>query len=81
MHVSCIITKASHVERLSVRSSNLRSVGYDATNSTLEIQFKSGATYQYFGVPITAYQGLMTAASHGAYFDRRIKYTYRYRRV
>lgn len=67
--------------RQPVSSSNLRSVGYDPTTRTLEIEFNSGAAYQYDGVPATVHAGLMGASSHGSYFHQNIKGRYPYRRV
>ena len=61
------------MNRIPVTSSNLSEVGYDRANSTLEISFKKGGTYQYFGVPPHIYEGLMNAASHGHFFDVNIK--------
>ena len=39
------------MERQSVSSSNLASVGYDPNSETLEIEFKGGTIYRYFNVP------------------------------
>ena len=61
------------MERQSVESSNLASVGYDAENEILEIEFNNGGVYQYFDVPENVYEALMNAGSHGQYFDRNIK--------
>ena len=61
------------MKRQSVTSSNLASVGYDAANEILEVEFKHGGVYQYFGVPENEYEELMNASSHGQYFDRNIK--------
>lgn len=61
------------MKRQSVESSNLASVGYDAENEILEVQFKHGGVYQYFDVPENVYEELMNADSHGQYFDRNIK--------
>lgn len=61
------------MERIAVSSSNLASVGYDEANSVLEIEFNHGGVYQYYDVPLSAYEGLMSASSHGTYFDRYIK--------
>jgi len=70
------------MERTPVSSSNLRSVGYDPNEETLEIEFHSGGTYQYYGVPQHRYEGLMSASSKGSYFDAYIKKAgYRYRKV
>jgi len=61
------------MNRQSVESSNLASIGYDAKNEILEVEFKHGGVYQYFDVPENVYQELMDASSHGQYFDRNIK--------
>ena len=70
------------MDRVPVSSSNLRSVGYDPSTSTLEVEFNSRSVYQYYGVPQTVHTGLMQAASHGQYFDRFVKKAgYRYHQV
>ena len=69
------------MERQSVVSSNLKSVGYDLESNTLEIEFQSGAVYQYYGVPLEVYEALMRASSHGKYFHAKIRDRYPYRRV
>ena len=61
------------MNRQSVESSNLASIGYDAENEILEVEFKHGGVYQYFDVPEKIYDELMNASSHGQYFDRNIK--------
>jgi hypothetical protein len=65
------------MERESVRSSNLKSVGYDDTNQILEIEFHHGGVYQYFGVSENVYDELMSANSKGSYFSSNIKNFYR----
>jgi hypothetical protein len=69
------------MKRILVSSSNLHSVGYDESNEVLEIQFRSGGVYQYYGVPRAVYEGLMSASSHGKYFHTYIKKVYRYQCV
>ena len=69
------------MKRQPVESSNLASVGYDASTRTLEIEFNSGRVYQYFNVPPDEYQGLMNADSHGSYFYHNIRDVYRYRKI
>lgn len=69
------------MNRQNVQSSNLRSVGYDAKNQLLEIQFHSGGVYRYFGVPESVYQGLLQAQSKGSYFGNRIRDVYKYKRI
>lgn len=69
------------MERVSVDSSNIASIGFDEDSSTLEIEFHSGAVYQYFDVPFAVYDGLMEAASKGQYLAQFIKGKYRYVKV
>jgi hypothetical protein len=61
------------MQRQMVESSNLRSVGYDAERSLMEVEFKNGSIYQYKGVPQAVYDELMRANSHGQYFNSKIK--------
>ena len=76
---------ASHehtIERTPVRSSALRSVGYDQEQQVLEIEFTNGAVYQYSNVPKSVYEGLMAAESHGRYFHQHVRdESYRYQRM
>jgi hypothetical protein len=69
------------MERTPVTSSDLYSIGYDADSLTLEIEFKKGAVYQYYGVPQEEYQNLMCASSHGSYFNANIRNRYSYMKL
>lgn len=69
------------MKREPVESSNLASVGYDADNKILEIEFNHGGVYQYFDVPQDVYDELMSADSHGKYFVHNIKNNYRYQKI
>jgi hypothetical protein len=65
------------MNRTPVKSSSIRSVGYDDSSSLLEIEFNNGGIYQYLTVPKSAYDSLIAAASKGKYFDQLIKDRYR----
>jgi len=69
------------INRIPVSSSNLHSVGYDSTTETLEIEFHSGGIYQYFGVPSSIHDALMSASSLGGYFAANIKNNYRWQKM
>jgi hypothetical protein len=69
------------MERIRVKSSNLRSIGYDEPIQILEIEFQQGGTYQYFGVSKKIYDNLMKALSHGEYYERFIKNRYRRKKI
>lgn len=69
------------MDRKIVKSSNLKSIGYDQSSNILEIEFLSGGVYQYFKVPSQIYLGLMNATSKGNYFHANIKEKYKYNRI
>ena len=69
------------MERNHVTSSNIRTVGYETDNQILEIEFNSGAVYQYANVPISEYEGLMNADSKGKYFHANIKDRYSFEKL
>lgn len=61
------------MERQSVSSSDVLSVGYEEENQILEVEFVKGGIYQYHGVSIDIYEGLMNAGSKGTYLHQNIK--------
>jgi len=69
------------MQRTTVASSNMASIGYDPDTQTLEIEFMNGSIYQYFDVPLGVFEGLKNASSHGEFFNEQIKGHYRYARV
>lgn len=69
------------MERQKVNSSNIDLIGYDPNSMVLEIAFLSGGTYQYFNVPKSIFEGIMSAASHGSYFHQHVKDKYSYQKV
>ena len=69
------------MERPRVSSSNLYSVGYDATTLKLQVQFHTGRIYEYSNVPEWQHARLMGAISKGSYFDAHIRDKYTTRRI
>jgi hypothetical protein len=70
------------MERISVKSSELRSIGYDESRKILEIEFHHGGVYQYSGVSKKIYDNLMNSvSSHAQYYDRYIKNRYRRNKI
>lgn len=61
------------MERLSVKSRILRSVGYNESTKILEIEFSSGFVYQFFSVPPKVYADLMKSDAIGKYFSEKIR--------
>jgi molecular chaperone DnaJ len=72
---------SSQTVRRPVSSSNLRSVGYDQRGMVLEIEFLNGSVYQYFAVPLTAYESLMSSPSKGRFFNQYIQPRFPFQRV
>lgn len=66
----------AEIEKIPVSSSNLLSVRYDPRHETLEIEFKSGQTWAYFGVARETYTALMMTSSKGSFFHKHIKGQY-----
>ena len=67
------------MERTSVQSSNVASIGYDRNSSTLEVEFLNGSVYQYYAVSEELFDGLLSAPSKGSFLDQYVKkagYTY-----
>lgn len=66
------------MQREPVDSSAITSVGYDPDSETLEIEFKSGGVYQYYGVPPDEHAALVNADTIGGYFSANIRDGYSY---
>lgn len=63
-----------------VQSSLLISIAY-SLESTLELEFRSGAVYRYFQVPRAVAAAFLAAESKGAFFNRHVRNHFRYRRL
>ena len=64
------------MQRNQVDSSAISSVGYDEKSSVLEVEFASGAVYDYFKVPEKVYRALLKAPSKGSFVSRRVRDRY-----
>lgn len=69
------------VEMINVSSSNVQSIGYDESSTTLYILFSNNTMYTYKGVPIVEFEALKNAPSIGSYLHRNIKSMYPYERI
>lgn len=61
------------MRRRPVTSTSVRSVGYDLSTGTLELEYVNGSVYQYYEVPQPTYAGLLAAPSIGNYVNTQIK--------
>jgi hypothetical protein len=64
------------MHRTHVSSSAISSVGYDDRSSVLEVEFASGAVYDYLNVPKKVYRALLKAPSKGSFVSRRVRDRY-----
>jgi len=59
--------------RLHLESKLLKAAAYQHQSAFLELEFRSGAVYRYYGVSALTYQQLLRADSKGRYFNRHIR--------
>jgi len=64
------------LEMISVNSRAIRAIGYDQPAQRLRITFEQGDSYDFCGVPVHVYEGLMRAPSKGAYYNDHIRDRY-----
>lgn len=69
------------MKRIAVRSSSVKSLGYDEERQVLELEFHSGAVYQYFSVPPIDYARLLDGRSIGRFINACIKDRYPFKQV
>jgi hypothetical protein len=69
------------MQRHHVSSSVIAFVAHDGRSNTLEVEFRNGRLYEYFGVPREAFDELLASDSVGKYFNEEIKPRYRSARV
>jgi len=61
------------LHRTPLHSSTLASAAFDTATGLLELEFRSGALYQYHSVPFSLYRDLPIADSKGRFFNRFIR--------
>lgn len=66
------------MQRISVTSSNVCSIGYK--NGIIEVEFNDGSIYQYYGTTETLYRSFLNSSSKGRFVHYYLK-RYRYQRI
>lgn len=61
------------MKRQAVKSSNIKSVGYDPAKQLLEVEFGSGGVFHYHKVSPQAHAALLKAKSIGTHFHAKIR--------
>jgi hypothetical protein len=64
-----------------IKSTVLASIAYDEPNQLLLVEFRNGAIYCYFRVPLTVHQDLLAAPSKAAYFNRFVRAQFSFTRL
>jgi len=67
--------------RADLNSTLLHAVTYQDQCAVLELEFRSGAVYRYFGIPQQTFEELLRAESKGGYFNSRIRNRFAYAKV
>lgn len=73
--------EVSKLTREPVKSSSIKSVGYDDTDNTLHVEFHNGKVYKYHNVSEDHHKMLMDAKSVGSHFTMFIKNNFRYTKI
>lgn len=68
-------------QRQAFISSALASAGYQKDQKILELEFSNSNIYRYYNIPSYIYQNLLSAPSHGTYFNLDIRDYYDYKKV
>ncbi len=69
------------MQRKPVKSSNIKSVGYDKDKNELEVEFTNGSVYLYHEVPAAIHDAFVNAMSVGKYFAMHIKSGYSFTKI
>jgi hypothetical protein len=67
--------------RVDLKSTSLNAATYQDQSAFLELEFRSGMIYRYFGVPAQTYQELLRAESKGGYFHQHIRNRFAYAKI
>jgi hypothetical protein len=59
--------------RTPVKSSNVKSVGYDPATKAMEVEFHTGAVYTHSGVSANDHSALVNSSSIGSHYHKNFK--------
>jgi len=70
------------MEMISVQSSAIAAMGFDAASQVLRVEFNSGTVYDYAGVPEDLFEAMMLKApSHGQFFIQNVRNKFTFKKV
>lgn len=64
------------MEMIPVYSKAITAIGYDAGTKQMRIRFQQGHSYDFYNVPLSIHNGLISAVSKGAYYNQHIRDRY-----
>jgi len=62
-------------------SSQIAEIRYNTESKTLEVDFKTGKTYEYYEVPKDVFEDVRLAESAGKFFNSYIKSNFQYKQI
>ena len=68
-------------QRVLVESSCVSAIAFSIEKNILHIEFRNGLAYEYFDVPSSLHQDLLSAPSKGAFVTRFIRGRFPFRRL
>lgn len=68
-------------QRVSVESACIASIAFSLEENVLQLEFRNGLAYEYFGVPPALFSDLLSAPSKGAFVTRFIRGHFPFRRL
>lgn len=69
------------MDRKPVKSSNIKSVGYDAGAKKMEVEFSSGGVYEYEGVGADDHASFVHDPSPGSHFSKHIRPVFKGKKI
>lgn len=69
------------MNRVTVVSDMMSSVGYDSSTAVLEVEFRNGHVYEYLNVPRAHHDALLSAPSKGRYFNASLRGKFHHQRL
>ena len=68
-------------QRVPVESACIASIAFSIEENVLQLEFRNGLAYEYFGVPAALYADLLSAQSKGTFVTRFIRGRFAFRRL
>jgi hypothetical protein len=69
------------MQRLSIDSDSLRSIGYNELGQMMEVEFEDGTLRQYYDVPLDIYDELLETKTKDKYFNDYVKDNYLFQQI